>query len=161
MPDRYAADVAPSGGVNSGFPPAFPVGSHSLTKPLVGIEYVKAHLTLLGAFNALGKRVETCALEDLPELARGLDSTPQTPRRWAWFACLAVERFRRWTKHVIANQDIESWVKAEMPPLDVLMVWHAYMLNPTWYAEDCLRIPRLRSLHVLNDSLLPAVVIFE
>ncbi|KAH9930331.1 uncharacterized protein B0H18DRAFT_994444, partial [Fomitopsis serialis] len=112
----------------------------------------------LGAFNTLAKRVEACPLEDLPVFARDLDSTQETPRRWAWFVCLAVERFRRWTKHVNANQDIESWVKAEAPPLDVLMVWHAYMLNPTWYAEDCLRIPRLQSLHILDDCLLPAVI---
>lgn len=26
-----------------------------------------------------------------------------------------------------------------LPPLDVLMVWHAYMLNPRTYLEDCVR----------------------
>ncbi|KAH9930344.1 uncharacterized protein B0H18DRAFT_905631 [Fomitopsis serialis] len=158
MPDRHAGNVGPSGRVSGSFPPAFPIGPNSLTNPLVSIKYVKAHLSLLGAFKTLGKRVETCPLEDLPVLARCLDYTPQTPRRWAWFVCLAVERFRRWTKHVTANQDVDSWVKAEAPPLDVLMVWHAYMLNPTWYAEDCLRIPRLHSLQLLDDRLLPAVI---
>ncbi|KAH9930332.1 uncharacterized protein B0H18DRAFT_148066 [Fomitopsis serialis] len=80
------------------------------------------------------------------------------PRRWAWFVYMAVERFRRWVKCVTANKDVDAWVETEIPPLDVLMVWHAYMLNPTWYAEDCLRVPALYSLHALNDRLLRAVI---
>lgn len=34
-----------------------------------------------------------------------------------------------------------------MPPVDVLMVWHAYMLNPRAYLEDCLRWGRMRLWH--------------
>ncbi|KAH9832601.1 uncharacterized protein C8Q71DRAFT_777258 [Rhodofomes roseus] len=145
--------------MTAGFPPAFLIGPHTIMQPLVGIPYVKAHLSLLGAFKALEKRVETCPEVDLPSPARGLDHTPQTPRRWAWFVSLAVERFHRWAITVAADEKIESWVKTQVPPLDVLMVWHAFMLNPAWYAEDCLRLPALQTLRDLNDRLLPAVII--
>ncbi|KAF2802183.1 uncharacterized protein BDZ99DRAFT_512635 [Mytilinidion resinicola] len=30
----------------------------------------------------------------------------------------------------------------KLPPLDILMVWHAYMLNPRVYLEDCMRLSR-------------------
>ncbi|KAF2009252.1 hypothetical protein BU24DRAFT_401985 [Aaosphaeria arxii CBS 175.79] len=29
-----------------------------------------------------------------------------------------------------------------LPPLDVLLVWHAYMLNPRGYFEDCIRLSK-------------------
>jgi hypothetical protein len=32
---------------------------------------------------------------------------------------------------------------SSMPPVDVLMVWHAYMLNPRTYLEDCVRLGRM------------------
>lgn len=32
---------------------------------------------------------------------------------------------------------------ARLPPLDVLMVWHAYQLNPRCFYEDCLRLGKL------------------
>ncbi|KAI3555064.1 hypothetical protein CABS01_11525 [Colletotrichum abscissum] len=31
------------------------------------------------------------------------------------------------------------WREEMLPPLDVLLVWHAHMLNPRLYLEDCLR----------------------
>ncbi|GAB1743187.1 hypothetical protein NU219Hw_g9043t1 [Hortaea werneckii] len=37
--------------------------------------------------------------------------------------------------------------KDNLPPIDVLMVWHAYMLNPRAYLEDCLRTGRMRLWH--------------
>ncbi|KAG6848604.1 hypothetical protein H0H93_015560 [Arthromyces matolae] len=42
--------------------------------------------------------------------------------------------------------DCTSPAEDALPPLDVLMVWHAYMLNPRWYAEDCTRITSLKAL---------------
>lgn len=35
-----------------------------------------------------------------------------------------------------ANRDILSIPEDALPPLDVAMLWHAYMLNPGRYAED-------------------------
>lgn len=45
-----------------------------------------------------------------------------------------------------------------MPPLDVLMVWHTYMLNPQWYAEDCQRLRILDKLKELNDYFIRSLV---
>ncbi|KZT63753.1 hypothetical protein DAEQUDRAFT_699761 [Daedalea quercina L-15889] len=155
---EHGNDEQDSGSTGYSFPPAFLIGPHDLIHPLVSIQYVKAHLSLLGAFSALRERVETCPQEDLPDLARNLDSTPYSPRVWVWFVCLAVERFHRWAKGVRFHQEIEVWIEAEVPPLDVLMVWHAYMLNPTWYAEDCLRLPMLHILSALSNRIIPAVI---
>ncbi|KAB8664805.1 hypothetical protein FH972_026232 [Carpinus fangiana] len=86
-------------------------------------------------------------------------------KRWAVFVSRASERFNRWwaalqSTHSTAplkmqdfNRDNPQLIdrgipsssvgeclsKAQLPPLDVLMVWHAFMLNPRCYLEDCLR----------------------
>lgn len=36
----------------------------------------------------------------------------------------------------------EEQIRHRLPPLDILMVWHAYMLNPRTYLEDCMRAPK-------------------
>jgi hypothetical protein len=61
---------------------------------------------------------------------------------------------------------ILSFLEDHLPPNDVLMVWHAYLLNPgfvsclylcilflifvafdcRWFSEDCLRFPELQNL---------------
>lgn len=98
---RYSVDEKrpalpiPEGTAN--FPPAFLIGPHTLTAPLVNVEYAKAHLRLLGAFAALRRRVTACTEDELPPLARHLENTPEAPRRWAWFLCLAVDR---WVYHL-------------------------------------------------------------
>ena len=93
---RYSVDEKQSGLPSHErqpkFPPAFLIGPHTLTAPLVNVEYVKAHLRLLGAFAALRQRVTNCTEEELPPPARNLENTPEAPRRWAWFLCLAVDR---------------------------------------------------------------------
>ncbi|KAF2495462.1 hypothetical protein BU16DRAFT_460912 [Lophium mytilinum] len=33
-------------------------------------------------------------------------------------------------------------IGGNLPPLDILMVWHAYMLNPRVYLEDCMRLSK-------------------
>ncbi|KAG6841229.1 hypothetical protein C0991_000676, partial [Blastosporella zonata] len=58
--------------------------------------------------------------------------------------------FSIWCKSL--QQEDSSQCTAEvLPPVDVLMVWHAYMLNPAWYAEDCSRIYGLRGLKGLTQ----------
>ena len=53
---------------------------------------------------------------------------------------------------------ISEWVQQAMPPIDVLMVWHAYLLNPSWYAEDTIRRPELRGIYHLRAYLIQAIV---
>ncbi|KAG8896555.1 hypothetical protein FRC01_011726, partial [Tulasnella sp. 417] len=67
--------------------------------------------------------------------------------RWAVFLQRAVYRFEQWAVRMIGGEGQEEVVgdapraltPNEMPPLDVIMVWHTYMLNPRAYYEDCLR----------------------
>ena len=62
-----------------------------------------------------------------------------------------------WAEHV-KDKPLEIWIEQELPPLDVLMVWHTYLLNPTWYAEDCSRLPIMKTLGDMKGRLLAAIV---
>ncbi|RMY10033.1 hypothetical protein D0868_03919 [Hortaea werneckii] len=89
-------------------------------------------------------------------------------KRWAIYVSRAVDRFDIWIRNVIPDQRMTNldWMekggpqavlyqpqspldlsKDNLPPVDVLMVWHAYMLNPRAYLEDCLRNGRMRLWH--------------
>ncbi|KAG5638382.1 hypothetical protein H0H81_000278 [Sphagnurus paluster] len=111
------------------------------TSPLVEVPQVKGHLALLRAFADLRTTVEgldqgmvsTAALTHMPE---------DKELRWIWFVGRAVERFERWCQSLV-YKDAETELAYILPPLDALMVWHSYMLNPSWYREDCSRIPVL------------------
>nr|GAT45567.1 predicted protein [Mycena chlorophos] len=116
------------------------------TRPFVTVDQLKDHLALLHAFADLRARVEDTSAEDL-----GIEYFPpesEKERRWSVFVGFAVERFERWCLALTAKET-ESGIAAILPPLDVLMVWHTYLLNPGWYAEDCLRI---KALHGLWDA---------
>ncbi|PGH30144.1 hypothetical protein GX50_07078 [[Emmonsia] crescens] len=92
-------------------------------------------------------------------------------KRWQIYVARAVDRFETWFHRCIATDggmglfngtvtvdDIENGQKYSkitdwdamivltvdtLPPLDVLMVWHSYMLNPRIYLEDCIRLGRM------------------
>jgi len=90
-------------------------------------------------------------------------------KRWSVFVTKAVDRFERWWNSLsskanpaflpLTTDDFESvpnrnlpfqydmpglegWGSHILPPLDILMVWHSYMLNPRDYFEDCVRLSR-------------------
>ncbi|PCH36370.1 hypothetical protein WOLCODRAFT_157078 [Wolfiporia cocos MD-104 SS10] len=136
-----------------------PIGGATPPAPLVPNQLLKAHLTLLRSFKHLRTRVESNENLNFPPIVDALNPT----ERWAWFVGLAVDRFQRWVEHVKGEDPgrPDSWVKTEFPPLDVVMVWHTYMLNPAWYAEDCERVPLMRRLKPLGDLLLPAIASAE
>ncbi|KAJ7600398.1 hypothetical protein C8J56DRAFT_767239 [Mycena floridula] len=109
----------------------FKIGDVATVASLVDVEWVKGHLRLLRAFAELKTKVES-----LDSSAWGIPDVPQhAERKWAWFVGLAVERFERWMEST-ASIDLQN-----LPPLDVIMVWHAYLLNPKSYAEDLFRLP--------------------
>ncbi|KAI9807874.1 MAG: hypothetical protein M1825_005180 [Sarcosagium campestre] len=87
-------------------------------------------------------------------------------KRWAVYVARAVHRFEVWWRreippskngyptdrlrqsHMAFGSYIElrftggrpiQFTKDNLPPLDILMVWHAYMLNPRCFLEDCVR----------------------
>ncbi|KAK4501518.1 hypothetical protein PRZ48_007327 [Zasmidium cellare] len=93
-------------------------------------------------------------------------------KRWAIYLHRAVDRFQAWwaavtpsatmpTRSGLESRGKKGWLlkremmagsvinldKSNMPPADVLMVWHAYMLNPRAYLEDCLRYGRMPLWH--------------
>ncbi|UNI13725.1 hypothetical protein JDV02_000441 [Purpureocillium takamizusanense] len=82
-------------------------------------------------------------------------------KRWAVYVARAVDRYQAWWESFrpvmllqsdmfpgsattekytqFLNSEPISWREEDLPPLDVLMVWHAHMLSPRVYLEDCLR----------------------
>jgi hypothetical protein len=124
------------------FPKSFPIGRKQVNAPLVDSEDLKGHLRLLGAFRDLRETIEKGEDGRLPEAARDL----QTAQRWTWFLHLAVERydwfasiepdgsdhvgrFHRWILTLKPVSD-ERFIPKFLPPLDVWMVLHTYLLNP-------------------------------
>ncbi|KAI1175598.1 hypothetical protein F4777DRAFT_598479 [Nemania sp. FL0916] len=95
-------------------------------------------------------------------------------KRWTLYVARAVRRYEVWWKSFsqdpLTEDDMQAdshkysrfashtpdvadfgWKSDMLPPLDVLMVWHAHMLNPRAYFEDCMR----RGLRELWHSGLP------
>ncbi|KAG6865062.1 hypothetical protein C0991_005381 [Blastosporella zonata] len=133
------------------FPQTFAIGVKRTNAPLITSTQVKNHLALLYAFATLKTRIDGLYAEgnEIPFLPKTKD------RCWGWFIALAVERFSIWCKS-LQQKDSSKHAAEALPPVDVLMVWHAYMLNPGWYAEDCGRVYGLRGLkdftQVFSDS---------
>lgn len=82
------------------------------------------------------------------------------------------DRFERWIKS-LDNINLAYRSRGFLPPLDVIMVWHAYLLNPgyvdghflqidvlntifdcRWFQEDITRLPYLRNLQCLGQLLM-------
>ncbi|CAE6469358.1 unnamed protein product [Rhizoctonia solani] len=92
---------------------------------------VKAHLVFLGAFARLKAEVKS---------QKGVKVRGSIDELWAIYLARAVDRFAAWvSKGLPTNLDASDarWLdENELPPLDVLMAWHAYLLNPRVYYED-------------------------
>ncbi|KAI7216520.1 hypothetical protein KC333_g4776 [Hortaea werneckii] len=119
---------------------------------------------LFGISNSLvtGPGIDATETEHLESLAKLAE------KRWSIYVSRAVDRFDIWIRNVLPDQQMANldWMEEgrpqavlyrpqpplnlfqdNVPPLDVLMVWHAYMLNPRAYLEDCLRNGRMRLWH--------------
>ncbi|KAI5476686.1 hypothetical protein MNV49_007400 [Pseudohyphozyma bogoriensis] len=139
-PPSYATQAA-SGDLAppsfSAFPSSYKIGYHVATPPLVTPLELKQHLVVLAAFHELKRAVQA------PDLviagAGGGCSVEDKDARWSVFLCEAVERFERWIAMLATSESVVLG-PAELPPLDVALVWHAYTLNPKWYQEDTMRV---------------------
>uniref|UniRef100_A0A8H8CM53 Uncharacterized protein n=1 Tax=Psilocybe cubensis TaxID=181762 RepID=A0A8H8CM53_PSICU len=161
-PPAYSTSGAKGTAANS-FPPSYTppstyvIGSTTTTGPLVGLQEVKGHLLLLNIFANLKSTVEKKEFI-LPNVPHEKD------RKWAWFVGLSVERFDIWCRS-INPKDASAAQLSAIPPIDVIMVWHSYMLNPRWYTEDCMRIPACKNLKTLeplfNELLLNSSILTE
>ncbi|KAG8933519.1 hypothetical protein FRC01_008602, partial [Tulasnella sp. 417] len=128
----------PAQGIDEKLPNHFKI-NNQYAKAQVMPSELQAHLVLLGAFHRLREEVRTF---------KGSSDVPMKPEeRWAVFLQRAVYRFEQWAVRMIGGEGQEEVVgdaprvltPNEVPPLDVIMVWHTYMLNPRTYYEDCLR----------------------
>ena len=179
---------------------SFSVRMKNLKRPLVTIEQIKSHLRLLRAFKRFQQKVEDLYSDPevanvVPPIARSVGAKG----RWLWFLEMAVERcvylcysclalsrsfcmligcavdgyrFRRWLSILDTSEGFFI-----MPPVDVWLIWHAYMLNPMsvpgiflkslmsltprarrWYTEDCERLWHLRPLKNLKEHPINFVV---
>ncbi|KAI0272599.1 hypothetical protein BC834DRAFT_355152 [Gloeopeniophorella convolvens] len=129
----------------------FQVGKHGLEVPLVHTRDMKMHLNLLRSFHDLRVLVEDGKDERLPPWAREMDMGA----RWTWFVQLAVERFQRWLEGLPERTRTTAAprvLKEDGPPIDVWMVWHSYLLNPEFFADDCCRLPVMRPLASLTAA---------
>jgi hypothetical protein len=155
---------------------SYHIGSHSLSVPLVAHSQLRTHLALLRAFRDLRTRVELCTRIEGIE-GDGfflLDPASDDTTRWSRFVARAVERcvssclgvkgsltadllrFERWITTL--EEGVTPAHNDALIPLDVLMVWHAYLLNPGWYAEDCMRLSILHPFVNIQDHFLFVVV---
>lgn len=91
-------------------------------------------------------------------------SVDASQQRWAVYVQRAVDRFESWWIGVCrknnplmpsvesldmhSERQLHKWgleqrpltmLTSDLPPIDVLMVWYAYILSPRTYLEDCLR----------------------
>jgi len=141
-----------------------------LTEKTVTTDECIAHLKLLGALADLRDRIS--AQDGIFQLwdisakdADGLDFLRK--KRWGVYVSRAVDRFESWYDTCVGEADLgpgmpalkvsngevgfdpamyqepNPFTPSSMPPLDVLMVWHAYMLSPLLFLEDCIRLRRL------------------
>ncbi|KAF8317035.1 uncharacterized protein EI90DRAFT_2943755 [Cantharellus anzutake] len=120
-------EEAPPPPYPTSLPDKFPIGKQ-YTSPLVNVADLQDHLRLLGAFDLLQNLVRSANPSDSDDA-------------WIVYLARAVYRFEKW---ILANPSDRSGPET-LPPLDVLMVWHSYCLNPRNYYEDGVRsIPAIR-----------------
>jgi hypothetical protein len=144
------------------------------------------HLRLLAAFsklrNTISERQDLFGPAD-PSESRAAE------QRWTIFVAQAVVRFEAWISTLIAD-DLQSrlkvdtatdpekmdelmsipplkWTEDMLPPLDVLMVLHSYMLNPHDFLQDCLRMGRISlwkpgfPFHLISKFLNQTTLLYE
>lgn len=100
-------------------PATFPIGEHEVA-PLVNVADLQAHLRLLGAFDRLKYTVQHPVGE--------IPASIQQDDLWALFLHRAVHRFEAFMSATWPKNVVVASTEATMPPLDVLMAWHTYLL---------------------------------
>ncbi|KAI5451536.1 hypothetical protein NCC49_001521 [Naganishia albida] len=140
----YAA-TAPSVNKRTLLPAKFKIGKHEVA-PFVTVPEMKRHLRLLAAFDALQRQVRTTQ--------ESTGDVMDADTRWAVFCTRAEKNFEMWVEELFSSRNADAGPLTEpdaLPGLEVVMIWHAYMLNPRRYYEDCLRVPKLERLGQLGE----------
>ncbi len=121
---------------------------------------ISAHILLMRAIHKL----QTCVQPGgIPR--REDDGSPQPSEKTVAFIRNAVVRFAAWVAglHASAQKHHDRHEptvdQMDVPPLDVLMVWHAYMLSPVTYEKDSLSGTGLQLLsHMPLDKIVCQLV---
>ena len=90
-----------------------------------------AHLLLLSVFHAHRQRI----IND-PAIQTLFSSTDPDALYRAYVEA-AVPRFTAWWHNLSKSA---AWTPAHLPPLDVLVIWHSWLLNPRIYYDDIHRL---------------------
>ena len=98
--------------------------------PTIPIDDVKAHILLMMSINNLLESIEGGPIPFEPE-----SRIPRPSQRMLDYIRKSVHRFHAWIKYMATSQFPDEEPQA-IPPLDVLMIWHAYMLSPSAYHQD-------------------------
>jgi len=97
-------------------PDTFPIGGKQIS-PVVSVSELRDHLRILGSFAKLPDSVKAATSGDKTD----------ADNAWALFLSRAVYRFHRWVISVRPTPE-GTLPQNFMPPIDVLMVWHSYLL---------------------------------
>ncbi|KAG8821508.1 hypothetical protein FRC17_009795 [Serendipita sp. 399] len=127
-------------------PSHFSIGT-SVSTPLVDTTELKAHLILLGAIHKLK--------EDVQRQESGVAATNKD-LSWVVFVNRAVYRFFAWTSATWDKTPSPSAFTEEfVPPLDVMVVWHTYLLNPRAFYEDSRRMTNAYTTNLVTIENFP------
>ncbi|KAK0447634.1 hypothetical protein EV421DRAFT_1901003 [Armillaria borealis] len=119
VPPSYSAQ--PSGVAESDeLPYPLFIGRGAIQTPFAIISQIKSHLCLLKHFAFLKERVKGV------DRSKYRDAPEDKERRWSWFV-----GFERWCKELTSADEMD-FANQCLPPVDVIMVWHAYLLNPAY-----------------------------
>ncbi|KAG8904961.1 hypothetical protein FRB99_000963 [Tulasnella sp. 403] len=128
--------------------PVFSIGKKQ-TPALITPGNIKSHLVILRTFYNLREEVLSRArkFDSVPTQSRDrvVGGNPSPEEAWHLYLVRAVWRFELWLSKVLGSprrsgQSQETWWNPkDLPPLDVILVWHAYLLHPRTYYEDGIR----------------------
>lgn len=106
-------------------------------QPLVDIADLQYHLELLGVFHKLHHAVDPAGIVVDPSTKVPIMSAAQR-----LFLARAQHRFDLWTTNILERPGRRGAAlqPKELPPVDVLLLLHVYMLNPMAYREDVIRV---------------------
>lgn len=95
------------------------------------------HLELLETFMALRRKVlNSNALDVTFGISHNPKERPSLAKRreekWDKFVNLSVARFAIWIDHIHKDSKAVQQLSSPLPPLDILMVLHAFMMNPAY-----------------------------
>ncbi|EPS41607.1 hypothetical protein H072_4491 [Dactylellina haptotyla CBS 200.50] len=167
------SEIAPPVELPPAAPPFIaPIISNIYPNVFPTLDHCIGHLKLLHAFSAMRDQIENTSgifFATVPGVGEPLtDDLKLKDKRWSIFVSRAVYRFDKWFNTIPAQRGGVKWHRlalgytfnndmevatlsgkympfdsTNLPPLDVLMVWHAYTLNPRCFFQDCLRYGRM------------------